>query len=163
MEWYAVNTRPHQENLAERNLMRFGVETFAPRIRSEKVIRRMRRTVVTPLFPGYFFAKLSLDTHYRAVSYAHGVRRLVAFGQAPAIVDEEIIDSMKSRVSNGYVQMRSSVLKSGQAVRIQAGPLQGLEAIFEQEMNDHQRSLLLLQALSYQARVVVSLEHVVGC
>jgi len=163
MEWYVVNTRPHQENVVARNLMRYGVETFSPQIRNERVIRRIRRTVVSPLFSGYLFAKFNLNTHCRAVSYAHGVRRLVAFGQVPAVVDEEIIDSIKSRAPNGYVQIHSPVFKSGQTVRIQAGPLQGLEAIFEQEMNDHQRSLLLLQTLSYQARVVVSLEHVVGC
>lgn len=162
MKWYVVNTKPRQEDVADRNIMRLGVETFFPRIRNERVIRGVRRMVVSPLFPKYLFVRLDLGTHYRAVSYAHGVRRLVALGQVPAIVDEEIIDSIRSRVSNGYVQIHSPVFKPGQIVRIHAGPLQGLEAIFEREMNDHQRSLLLLQALSYEARVVVSLKQVVG-
>jgi transcriptional antiterminator RfaH len=162
MEWYVVNTQPRREDFAEQNLKRLGIETFSPRIRQEKVIRRDRRTVIAPLFPGYIFARFNLDTHYRAVSYAHGVQKLVAFGDAPTTVDEEIIDSIKSRISEGYIHLDLPLFKPGQLVRIDTGPLQGLEAVFEKEMNDHQRSMLFLGALSYQARVVVNLEQVVG-
>ncbi len=47
-------------------------------------------------------------------------------------------------------------------MRIQDGPLQGLEAIFEREMGDRQRVALLLQSVSYQARVVVRVDQVVN-
>jgi len=48
----------------------------------------------------------------------------------------------------------------GQKVRIQDGPLQGLEAIFEREMSDRQRVVLLLQSVAYQARVVVHVDQI---
>ena len=162
MNWYAINTKPRQEDLAEQNLQRLGLETFCPQLKQNKVIRRIRRTVIGPLFPGYLFAQFNLNTHYRAVNYARGVQRLVCFGLSPAIVDEEMIESIKSRLQDGCVTVQLSSFKPGQAVRIHQGPLQGIEAIFEQEMSDHRRVVLLLRALSYQARVVVDLEHVIA-
>ncbi len=162
MYWYVVQTKPNQENLAQGNLQRFGVEIFNPQLRQNRVIRGRRQTVICPLFPGYLFARFNMDTHYRAVNYAQGVRKLVAFGPVPVTVDEEIIESIKSRCHDGCVTVTPSSFTPGQVVRIQEGPLRGLEAIFEQEMSDHQRAVLLLRALSYQARVVVALEHVVN-
>jgi len=56
----------------------------------------------------------------------------------------------------------TSTFRPGQVVRIQEGPLHGLEAIFEREMPGYQRAVLLLRALSYQARVVVDMAHIVN-
>jgi len=158
MNWYAVNTKPHQEDLAELTLQRLGVETFCPQLKQNKVIGQRRLTVTGSLFPGYLFARFNLDTHYRAVNYAQGVRKVVTFGPDPAIVDAEMIESIKSKLQDGYVTVQRSLFTPGQTVRIQEGPLRGLEAIFVQEMSDHQRVMLMLQTLSYQARVVVDLE-----
>jgi transcriptional antiterminator RfaH len=161
MKWYALQTRPHQEDRAEQNLQRLGLETLSPRIKQEKIIRRVRRTVVSPLFPGYLFARFGMDAHYRAVSYARGVRRVVAFGSVPTSLPEATIESIRSRLDNGCVVIQPTALTPGQVVRIARGPLEGLEAVFEREMSDRQRVVLLLRALSYSARVVVALEDVV--
>jgi transcriptional antiterminator RfaH len=163
MHWYAVNSKPRQENLAEQNLQRLGVETFYPQLRQNKVIRRRRQTVIGPLFPGYLFVRFNLDAQYRAVNYARGVRKLVAFGSEPVLVDDEIIESIKSRLQDGYVTIQRAPFTPGQIVRIQEGPLRGLEAIFEREMGDQERAMLLLKTLSFQARVIVDLEYVAKC
>ena len=91
MHWYAINTKPHREKQAELHLSQLSVETFLPLLRRSKVIRRMRKTVIGPLFPGYLFARFDVQDHYRAVSYARGVRKIVEFGSTPARVDEELI------------------------------------------------------------------------
>lgn len=163
MNWYAVSTKPRQEDLAELNLQRLGVETFCPQLKQTKLIRRKRQTVTGPLFPGYLFTRFNLDTHYRAVNYARGVRKLVAFGPVPVVVDDEIIEAIRSRLDDGYMTVPVSSFTPGQVVRIHEGPFEGFEAVFEREMSDHQRVVLLLQALSYQARVVVDIENVAQC
>lgn len=160
MKWYAVKTKPRQETLADLNLQRLGVETFFPQLEQNKLIRRKRQTVIGPLFPGYLFAKLDLDAHYRAATYARGVQKVVAFGSTPAVVEEEIIDALKSRLHDGCVFLPPQKFSPGQAVRIQEGPLGGLDAIFEREMSDHRRVALLLQTLSFRARVIVDMEQV---
>ncbi|TLY44372.1 MAG: hypothetical protein E6K58_03070 [Nitrospirae bacterium] len=160
MHWYVINTKPHREKEAELQLKRLSVETFLPLLRRSKIIRRMRKTVTGPLFPGYLFARFDLNEHHRAVSYARGVRKIVEFGSTPARVDEELIQGMKTRLCNGYVSLAPRLLAPGQVVKIQDGPLSGFEAVFEREMPDHQRVVLLLRTLAYQARVVVPSEQV---
>jgi transcriptional antiterminator RfaH len=162
MDWYVVNTKSHQERQAEVNLVRLGVEVFCPRLMESKVIRRVRKTVITSLFPGYLFARLDVGTQYRSVIYATGVRKIVTFGATAAKVDQELIDGIRSRLLNGYAMLPSRLPKPGQLVRIQSGPLSGLDAIFEREMTGSQRVVLLLQMLSCQARVVLPAEQVVN-
>ena len=163
MNWYAVNTKPRQENIAQLNLEKLGVEAFCPQLKQNKVIRRKRQMVVGPLFPGYLFVRCDVRTHYRAVSYARGVQKMVAFGSIPETVDEEMIESIKSRFEDGYVIIQPPSFLPGQTVRVQQGPLEGLEAVFEREMPAQQRVVLLMNALSYQARVVVDRECVAQC
>ena len=160
MHWYAINTKPRQEKMAELNLNRLGIETFCPRLKQTKLIRRRKVSVVSPFFPGYLFARFELENHFRAANFAQGVNRVVMFGRTPAVVDEEMIDSIKSRMVDGCLAIQPPSFVPGQPVRIYSGSLQGIEAIFEREMGDQQRVMLLLQALSYQAHVVVDLDQV---
>jgi transcriptional antiterminator RfaH len=162
MHWYALKAKHRQEIHAELSLNRLGVETFYPQLMRERVIRRKRQTTISPLFPGYLFAKFQLSTHQRAVAYARGVGKIVEFGVTPAIVDEEIIQAIKSRVQNGYVTIATRIFTPGQNVRITEGPMQGFEAIFERDMSDQERVVLLVRALSYQARVIVDAQYVVN-
>jgi transcriptional antiterminator RfaH len=103
MPWYAVSTKPHQEKLAESHIKQCGIECFLPLLKERKIIRRTRKTVIEPLFPGYLFARFDLAKHYRAVSYATGVRKIVEFGSGPVELDATMIDAIKERLNNGYV------------------------------------------------------------
>ena len=142
------------------SLERLGVKTFCPRLKQTKLIRRRRQEVIRPLFPGYLFARFDVETRYRAVNYAAGVQRVVAWGGEPAIVDDSLIVSIRSRMQNGYVTIPPATFTPGQVVRILEGPLRGLDAVFDRELSGEQRVVLLLQALSYKARVVIDRDYV---
>lgn len=160
-DWYLVRSRPRQEVVALQSLQRLGVETFLPLIREQRVIRRCRRTVTGPLFPGYLFARFDLETRFRAVNFAHGVRELVAFGDTPAVVPDEMVEAILGRMEDGAVVVRPS-FRPGDRVRVGWGPFEGLEAVFECELSEQQRVVLLFESLSFQARVVVDLAQVVN-
>ena len=162
MYWYAVRTKPNHERQADLSLQQLGIETFYPRMKQRRVIRRREQMIIGSLFPGYLFARLNMAVHYRAAKYASGVQNLVEFGSIPAILDDEIIEGMRARVRDGCVPLPTPALTPGEVVRIHAGHLQGLEAVFEREMSDHQRVVLLLRTLTYQARVVLPIEQVVN-
>jgi transcriptional antiterminator RfaH len=162
MDWYALRAKPNHERQAELSLQRLSLETFYPQMKQRRVIRRREQMIIGPLFPGYLFARLEIGVHYRAAKYARGVLDLVAFGSIPAVVDDEIIEGMRARLQDGCVPLPSLALTPGEVVRIQGGPLQGLEAVFEREMSDQQRIVLLLRTLTYQARVVLPIEQVVN-
>jgi transcriptional antiterminator RfaH len=160
MPWYVVSTKPHQEKQAELHVKQCGIECFLPLLKESKIIRRTRKTVISPFFPGYFFARFNLDTHTRAVSYATGVRQIVEFGSGPVELDVAIIDAIKERLSNGYVMPHSERFKMGQIVHIKGGPFTGLEAVFMREMTDRNRVLLLLNLLGLNAKLTMDIDQV---
>ena len=154
--WYLIHSKARQEDLAELNLRRLGLETYCPRFRALKLLRSKTYGEEEALFPGYLFVKVDMTTEYRKVTYAHGVLRVVKFGAAPAVVEEKIIESIREGACNGLVVLPlSSSLKLGQIVRIHKGPFCGFEAIFEKELNGAQRVALLMKTVAFQGRVVV--------
>lgn len=160
MHWYAVSTKPHQEKQAELHIKQCGIECFLPLLKESKIIRRMRKTVIEPLFPGYLFARFDLDKHYRAVSYATGVRRIVEFGSGPVKLDATMIDAIKERLNNGYVTLMPIRPVHGQVVYIKGGPLAGLEAVFVREMTERNRVLVLLNTLGFHAKLTLNIDQV---
>lgn len=158
--WYAVRTKPRCEAFAEANLQRLGVETFLPMLMEHKQMICEHRQSSTPLFPGYLFVRCEMPAKYRAVSYAAGVKSIVSFGAGPSVVDDSIVDSIKGQAVNGVIEIADKRLVPGKAVRIGEGPLFGLDAVFEKKLSGTHRAVLLLKAISYQARVIVELRQV---
>ena len=160
MPWYAVSTKPHQEKQAELHIKQCSIECFLPLLKESKIIRRTRKTVIGPLFPGYLFARFELERHYRAVSYATGVRKIVEFGSGPVELDATMIDAIKERLSDGCVTPHSERFKMGQVVNIKGGPLTGFEAVFMREMTDRNRVCLLLNTLGLHAKLTMDIDQV---
>jgi len=160
MHWYVISTKPHQEKQAELHIKQCGIECFLPLLKESKIIRRMRKTVIEPLFPGYLFARFDLDKHYRAVSYATGVRKIVEFGSGPVELDSTMIDAIKERLNDGYVTLMPVRPVHGQVVQIKGGPLAGLQAVFMREMTNRNRVLLLLNTLGLHAKVTMDIDQV---
>jgi transcriptional antiterminator RfaH len=160
MPWYVISTKPHQEKQAELHIKQWGIECFLPLLKVNKTIRRAHKTVIEPLFPGYLFARFDLNRHYRAVSYATGVRKIVEFGSGPIELDTKMIDAIRERVMDGYVIVPPVRPVKGQIVHIKGGPLAGLEAVFMREMTDRNRVLLLLNTLGFHAKLTVDSDQV---
>jgi transcriptional antiterminator RfaH len=160
--WYLVQTHPKQEERASNNLKSFGVETLALMFRDRR--RNFYTGEVTlhakPLFPSYIFAKLVANELYQKIRYTRGIRRFVSFGDSPAVVDEEIIAMIKSRISEDGFASIDEDLEPGDEVIIKDGPLRTFAGVFEREMNGADRVRILLQAVSYQAHVEIERDMV---
>jgi transcriptional antiterminator RfaH len=160
--WYAVHTKSHCEASACVSLDRHGVEVFLPMLRERKVLHEKGRPTTSPLFPRYLFAKFDVSSQLRAVTYARGVKSIVTFGSGPSMVDESIIHAIRSQLTEGVIELSEDRFSPGQVVRIQEGPLSGLEAVFEKKLDGTSRTVLLLKAISFQARVIIESQHVVN-
>lgn len=158
--WYAVNTKARCESIACASLERHGVEVFLPMLKERKVDGRKWLPTTSPLFPRYLFAKFDVSSQLRAVTYARGVKSLVTFGSGPSMVDESIIHAIRSQVKNGVIEISEDRFSPGQVVRIQDGPLCGLEAVFDKKLDGTNRAVLLLKAIYFQARVILESRHV---
>ena len=161
MNWYAIHAKPRQEAVALLNLQREKIETFFPQLRRKRTIRRVRKWVTGPLFPGYFFAQFDVALTGRLVRYADGIINIVSFGGKPAAVEPDIIAAIKDYATGDVVTIQAPSLRPGDVVEIQTGPFRGLHGIFEREMSDRERIVILLDALAKGARVEIDREQII--
>ena len=136
------------------HIRRLGLEVLLPKIRREKWVWSTPQTTIKPLFPGYLFARFCPATFLHMMRYVRGARRVVSAGGLPLPVDEEIISTIRSQLgSDGCATLSTEALRAGDHVTVREGPLQGLVGIFEREVDDSNRVMVLLQAIEYQARL----------
>ena len=154
--WYAIQTKPHREDQAASNIGRLGLAVLLPKVKREKREYGNRAVSIKPLFPGYLFARFSPSSHLRSIQYARGVNRVICFGELPVPLSEEVVGTIQARVGkDGFVTMKSESFRKGDQVVINEGPLQGLTGVFEQELSDGERAVVLLRTVEYQARVFI--------
>src|SRR6476646_12083078 len=138
--WFAIQAKPCQEEVAESVVSSLALETFLPRVRRERFSRCSWRYEVRPLFPGYLFARFCPVRHLHAVRYSRGVRRVVGAGDTPLPVEEEIVSGIRGRTDgDGCVRLEERSWVPGDVVSLQDGPLRGWTGIFERELDDRRR------------------------
>lgn len=155
--WYVLETKPKQETRAECNLRGWGVETLAPRIRESRRRRGSREIAyrITPLFPGYIFARFNDVDLAAKVRLTRGVRRIVGFGEHATPVDEEVIALVRGRIrGDGFVQIAEP--RPGDLIRVAEGPFRSLVGVFERESDGRDRVMVLLTTVRCQARIHIA-------
>jgi len=160
--WYAIHTHPKQENRAESNLKAWNVEIFFPRIRDWRFNEFTYEPsyFIKPLFPRYLFARFALNSMLHKIRFTRGVHSVVCVGNAPAPVDDSVIDIIAAQIDEvGFVKIGAG-LEPGAKVLIQAGPFKGLTGIFEREASAADRIKILLDCVSFQVHVEVERVHV---
>jgi transcriptional antiterminator RfaH len=147
--WYAVQTRPQQEQKADENLLNQDFSTLFPR---EEVYISRNRIVTKPYFSRYLFAQFPLAA-LRSVRSTRGVYRVVEFVPGhPVVVEDEIIAEMASHLDGrGIVMSEKPRFKSGyepnDLVMVTYGPLAGIAGLFRRDAGDGERVILLLKML----------------
>lgn len=131
--WFAVWTRSQCEPKVEEELGRRRVAVFLPRVRVAS--RRTDRRVVLdrPLFPGYLFVRFapSRDT-YLSIASAEGVVRVLGEGwDSLHPIPDAQVEAVQRLVSAGERPVALPWLRTGERVRIVAGPLAGVEGVLQ--------------------------------
>jgi len=156
--WYTLHSHPHKEDLLWQQTQSRGYEVFFPRIRVHPVNPRSRK--ILPYFPGYLFINVDLEeTGLSALQWMPYTTGLVSFGGEPAVVPENLIRSLRNRITeiaeSGGELFDS--LKPGDQVLIAAGPFAGYEAIFDVRLPGSERVRVLLKMLN-QRQLPVELD-----
>jgi transcriptional antiterminator RfaH len=155
MQWFAIQARPGVEVVAESNLRALPIETLLPLVR--RLVHHATRTprmVLRPLFPGYLFGRFCAAASLRAVTYSRGVLRVVG-GERPWSIDDAIVADIRERMGpEGYVQLDERPFRAGDRVSVTAGPLAGWSGVFDSELSDADRVIILVETLQ-QGRIVM--------
>jgi transcriptional antiterminator RfaH len=157
LHWYALHTHPKQEARADENLRSWNVETFTPKLRSRRPNPNGRTPIsfTRPLFPRYIFARFRADEYLHKVKFTRGVASVVGIGNVPTPIDDQIIEIIKSQSDADSIVKIGDEFEVGNKVVICQGPLKGLTGIFERNMKDSDRVMILLNTISYQSHIVV--------
>lgn len=161
VHWYAIHTKPKQEERADSNLRAWGVETFFPKVKERRYnpYAREPAKITKALFPRYIFSRFSANKLINKVRFTRGVQSVVSFGGLPIPVEDEIIDIIKSQIrEDGFIRIGEE-FRSGDKVIVKNGPLKNFIGIFERKIKDTERVSILLESVSYQGRIVIDWDH----
>lgn len=156
--WFAVVTKPRQEQIALTNLQRQDFECFLPMAENPYQRRsKKHQKIIEPLFPRYLFLNAIAEIQNLApVRSTLGVISMVRFGTELAVIPEQVINAIKQKISpdTGLIKIQPAQIKPGDKVKVYDGPLAGLNGIV-QEKNSERRSIILIELLGRPTKVQV--------
>lgn len=153
--WYALAVKPQHEFRVFRGLEGLGeIEGFLPTYKDKRIWSDRVKVLDAPLFPGYVFARFEYPARRVPVLRVAGVRSIVGFGHAPSPLAEEEIDTIRTLVSSTFPVRPWPFLRAGQRVRIDHGPLRGVEGVIL-EQRDEWRMVVSVELLQRSVSVVL--------
>ena len=153
--WYALYARSRAERRVAQTLVERGLTAFLPTLPA--TLRQPSR----PLFPNYVFVHCDLEAvGLSSLKWIPGLRRILSFSGAPAVVPEEAIalieEELRRIEATGGLPRHS--FKPGDEVVVDSGPLAGLRGIFQGPVGPTERVRILLRFLGHANRTEVPLE-----
>jgi transcriptional antiterminator RfaH len=148
-DWFVLNTKPKKEFQVERLFEEGGIEFYCP-----KYIQEAREK---PFFPGYGFIYFDYPAQFKLVKYTRGVKRIVGNQEGPIPVLEEIVQQIKQREIDGFVELEKygGIPEIGDEIEIMEGPMKGLRGVFRKELTEKERVVILLSYVSYQGQLII--------
>ena len=154
--WWVLQTKPLSEKRAQANLVAQGYGVFLPEYPREFIRGRKRHVRSAPLFPRYLF--IQVDDHAQrsqhSIRHTRGVSMRLMVAGVPAVVTSAMILALQTRVAE-LSGTAASAFTVGAAYRIASGPLQGVDALF-QEACDETRAWMLVTLLGRETRVAIA-------
>ena len=151
--WFALQVKANAEWSVAEALRAKGYEEFLPAYRTRRRWSDRWKEIELPLFAGYVFCRF--DAHKRLpVLVTPGVVSVVGFGKVPHPVEDREIEDLKAVISAGLNAQPWPYLKIGERVRIQDGPLGGVEGILL-DIKPNRRLVLSVDLLQRSVAVEV--------
>ena len=145
-QWYALFVRSRHEKTVENSLKSKRYNVFSPSYRTKR--KRVDRIaeIEVALFPGYVFCQFDPSKRL-PILMTPGVVGVVRRGNRPEPVDDTEIDSIRTVALAGRSVQPWPFLRLGQRIRMQSGPLTGIEGIFLRVQDEYHLivSVTLLQ------------------
>lgn len=160
IHWYAVQTKPGQEDKAAFNLRRQDYDVYLPKFTRLRRHARKTERVARPLFSGYLFVTVDSSRQgWRAINSTLGVARLVATAETPVTVPEAVIEGLRAREgADGCVRLEPHRhLKSGDTVRVTEGVFESFLGLY-QGLTAGERALVLIDFLGRKVRALIDPE-----
>jgi transcription antitermination factor NusG len=153
LRWYALYSCANHEKSVASQLQVRGFEHFLPLYSSLRRWKDRRVSLDLPLFPGYVFVRVALHERWHVLQ-TPGVVHLVGFGGKPCSLPETEIVGLRNGILSGLKVEPHARLSNGTRVRIERGPLKGVQGILVRNKNTC-RVVLSLNLIGRSAAVEV--------
>lgn len=134
--WFALKTRAQHEKAVRDRLARLGFEHLLPVYPRVSQWHDRKRVIETPLFPGYCFARMSLQTRTMVLQLP-GVAYIVGRGGVPEAIPPVEIEGLRRLATCGLPYNAEPCWAEGDLVEIVRGPLQGVRGTFVRRGEAH--------------------------
>jgi transcription antitermination factor NusG len=124
--WFALNTKLRHEDFVARQVSAKGYEVFLPVYKARRRWSDRVKELELPLFPGYLFSRFD-PTHRLPILTTPRVIQIVGVGKTPLPVDENEIVALQAAAHSGLAREPWPFVQIGQRVRVEHGPLCGVE------------------------------------
>lgn len=159
-DWAVLNTHPHKEPLALDNLLRQSFSPYCPMVRKRVKHGRRYTDVLRPMFPGYVFVQLAPERQmWRPLLSTYGVRRMIRFGERPALLADGFVQALRAREIEGAISRPAERVQVGDRVVLAGGAFDGLVATIL-SMDEKSRLVVLLDMLNRPVKVKVEARHI---
>jgi transcription antitermination factor NusG len=126
--WHAIYTWHQHEKTVEDFLAKKGFEVFLPLYETTRRWKDRLKTLSLPLFPSYVFIRGGIDRQLQIMT-TPGVCSLLTVAGRVAVISPEEIEAVRRTVESCLRAEPYPFLKCGDWVRVNAGPLEGIEGI----------------------------------
>ena len=152
--WYALWVKNRYENTVASHLQARGYESFLPLYKCQRRWSDRFKEIELPLFPGYVFCQFNPLNRLPILSIP-GVIHMVGVGRTPIPIDDSEIGVIQAAVKSGLPSQPWPFLQVGHKVRIEYGPLCGLEGIL---LDFRGRQRLVISVTLLQRSVAVQVD-----
>lgn len=131
LNWFAIQVRSRYESRVATALQQKGIESLLPfeKVRKQWCDRVHLKEV--PLFPGYVFGRFDVRRRM-PILVTPGVYSIVGYAKEPNPIPHEEISAIKTIMESNRPVRTWPYFAVGQKVRIERGPLYGLEGVLVQ-------------------------------
>jgi transcription antitermination factor NusG len=154
LPWFALQVRTRHEMAVAEHIRGVGFEEFLPLNKCRKHWSDRVKEVESPLFPGYLFCRCDPQNRLPILKIP-GVIKIVGNNRQPIPVDEAEISAIQTLVTSGIPNQPWPFLEVGERVRIEAGPLRGLEGVLVELRGSRQ---LILSVTLLQRSIAVEMD-----
>ena len=153
--WFAVRVKSRHEKIVAEVARNKGFEQFLPLNRCHHRWSDRVKSVELPLFPGYLFCRLN-PGHRVPLLTIPGVVYLVGVGKTPVPIDDNEILALQAAIRSGLPAEPWPFLEVGRRVRLEDGPLAGLEGLL---IEKRKQNRLVVSVSLLRRSVAVEIER----
>ncbi|MCG8697385.1 MAG: UpxY family transcription antiterminator [Bacteroidales bacterium] len=134
--WYAVYTRSKAEKSVSKLLKEDNITEYLPLVKTLRQWSDRKKYVTLPLFNSYIFVHITEIEKLRVLQ-CPGVVCFVTIGQELINIPENQINAIKEFVQNDYDLNINFEPVEGQKVKVNRGPMKGLEGVIVKKNGSH--------------------------